>query len=115
MPPIVAQLLTIGGMFALLYFLMIVPDKKRRKQYNNMLANLKVNDEVMTKGGIIGKVISIDEENIVLETGPSRARIKLSKNGIGQLLNEKDEKDESVTKNKETKEIPMAKEVKEDK
>lgn len=114
MSPILMQLLPIAGMFALLYFLMIVPDKKRRKQYDNMLNDLRVNDEVMTKGGIIGKIISIDEDSIVLESGPNRVRIKLSKNGIGQLLNKKED-EISENKTKETKEIPMAKEIKEEK
>lgn len=110
---ILVQLLPIVLMFVLLYFLMIVPDKKRRKQYESMLDNLKVNDEIMTKGGIIGRIITIDEENIVLETGPSRARIKLNKNGIGQVLNSREE--EKPKEESNTEELPMAKEIKEEK
>ena len=43
--------------FVVFYFVLILPEKKRRKQYEEMLTNVKVNDEVMTRGGIIGKII----------------------------------------------------------
>lgn len=52
-----------------------------------MLSSLKVNDEIMTRGGIIGKLINIQDKFIILETGPDRVRIKLDKNGISSVLN----------------------------
>ena len=73
------------GMFYLVVFL---PESKRKKKYNSMLNDLKVNDEVMTRGGIIGKVTSIQEDHILLQTGPDRARLKVSKNGIANVLTE---------------------------
>lgn len=105
MPKMLIQLIPIIFMFVVAYLVMFIPDKKRRKQYEGMLNNLKVNDEVMTKGGIIGKLISIDDESVVLESGPSRARIKVHKNGIGTVLSSREEKSE----------VPVAKEVKEEK
>jgi preprotein translocase subunit YajC len=56
-----------------------------------MISNLKVNDEVMTRGGIIGKIINIQDNYIILETGPDRVRIKLDKNGISNVLNTNNE------------------------
>ena len=41
-------------MFAIMYFLLILPEKKRNKKYNAMLSELQVNDEVLTRGGIVG-------------------------------------------------------------
>ena len=58
-----------AAMFAIMYFLLILPEKKRSKKYNNMLAELQVNDEVLTRGGIVGKIITIDEDQLVIQSG----------------------------------------------
>ncbi|MBM7870131.1 preprotein translocase subunit YajC [Clostridium pascui] len=74
-------------MLAFFYIIVYIPENKRKKKYKSMLDTLKVNDEIITKGGILGKVITIQDTFIVLETGPSKARIKLDKNGILSVLN----------------------------
>jgi preprotein translocase subunit YajC len=71
----------------LFYLMIFIPEKKRKKQYGDMLTSLKVNDEIMSKGGIMGRIINIQDEYVILETGPERARIKLAKNGISQVVN----------------------------
>lgn len=68
--------------FVIFYFFLIIPEKKRKKKYNGMIDELKVNDEVVTKGGIIGKIIHIDEKTITLETSPAKTKIKFEKTGI---------------------------------
>ena len=68
--------------FVIFYFFLIIPEKKRKKKYNGMIDELKVNDEVVTKGGIIGKITHIDEKTISLETSPAKTKIKLEKTGI---------------------------------
>ncbi|MDR5587008.1 MULTISPECIES: preprotein translocase subunit YajC [Clostridium] len=73
--------------FVVFYFLLILPEKKKKKQYGNMISELKVKDEIMTRGGIIGKIVNIDDENIVIETSAAKTRIKLSKSGISYKLN----------------------------
>lgn len=102
-------------MMVLLYAVMIIPEKKRRKKYEGMLNELKVNDEILTKGGIMGRIITVDNEFIVLESGPSRARIKLHKNGIASVLNSRAEEVKEDKNTKEIKETEEFKEVKEDK
>ena len=82
---VLAPLLITVVFFVIMYALMIVPDKKRRKKYDQMLNDLKVNDEVMTRGGIIGKVIKIEDDNIILESGPDRVRFKMSKRSISTV------------------------------
>jgi len=83
--------------FVLFYFMIFMPEKKRKKEYNNMLSSLAVNDEIMTKGGIMGRIINIQEEYVILESGPDRARIKMSKLGIASVT-------KSVNESVETKE-----------
>lgn len=87
MPQLLATLLPLVAMFAIMYFLLILPEKKRTKKYNTMLSELKVNDEVLTRGGIIGKIITIDEDKMVIQSGPDRVRFRVTKNSIAQKLN----------------------------
>ncbi|OPJ63578.1 preprotein translocase subunit YajC [Clostridium oryzae] len=69
-------------MLVIFYVLVLVPENRRKKKYNNMLNSLVLNDEIMTKGGIIGKITNIQDDFIIVQSGPDRTRIKLSKNGI---------------------------------
>lgn len=57
---------------AFFYLLIFLPESRRRKKYNAMLQELKVNDEVMTKGGIIGKITHIQDKVLTIQTGPDR-------------------------------------------
>ena len=54
-------------MFVILYFLMIRPQMKRQKEHRNMVANLAKGDEVITSGGLLGKVTKVTESYITLE------------------------------------------------
>ena len=87
MTQLLATILPLVAMFAIMYFLLILPEKKRTKKYNTMLSELKVNDEVLTRGGIIGKIITIDEDQMVIQSGPDRVRFRVTKNSIAQKLN----------------------------
>ena len=82
----IAQLLPMLLVFVVFYFVLILPEKKRKKQYGEMLDNLQLNDEVMTRGGVIGKIVSLDGENMVLESGPDRTRIRFAKNAIANKI-----------------------------
>lgn len=54
-------------MFVVLYFLMIRPQMKRTKEHRNMLAALKKGDEVVTAGGIVGKITKVGESYVTVE------------------------------------------------
>ena len=69
-------------MFIIFYFLLIVPEKKRKKKYQSMVDELKVNDEIVTRGGIIGKISHIDDKSVTIETSSAKTKIKLDKSGI---------------------------------
>lgn len=83
-------------MIALFYIFIFVPENKRKKKYGSMLSNLKVNDEISSRGGIIGKIVTIHDKFIILETGPDRVRIKLDKNGISHVINSKEQASEDT-------------------
>ena len=76
------SLIIIAGMFVLLYFFMIRPQKKQEKEVANMRNNLQVGDEITTIGGVIGKIVSIKEETIMVETGHDRTRIRFLRSAV---------------------------------
>lgn len=70
------------AMVAIFYFFMYRPQKKQEKETNNMRNNLAVGDEVTTIGGIIGKIISIKEETVVIETTGSSTKIRILRSAV---------------------------------
>lgn len=67
------------GMFALMYFVMIRPENKRKKEAEQMRAALKVGDNITTIGGVTGKVVSIKDDKFVVESGADQVRIEFAK------------------------------------
>lgn len=79
------SLISIGVIVVMLvamYFLMIRPQKKQEQEQNNMRNNLQVGDEITTIGGIIGKIVSIKEETLVLETSRDGTKIRILKTAV---------------------------------
>jgi preprotein translocase subunit YajC len=64
---------------ALLYFLMIRPQKRKEKKTQKMREALEVGDNVTTIGGVVGRVVSIKEDGIIIETGADRSKIQIKK------------------------------------
>jgi len=75
-----------GALIAIFYFLLIRPQSQARKKHAQLLANLKKNDEVVTSGGIIGKVREIKEQRVTIESGSSS--LVIDRNRIVQVGNE---------------------------
>lgn len=66
-------------LIGVMYFVMIRPQKKRQKEEQEMRASLEIGDEIITIGGIVGKVVTIRDEDIVIETGADRNKMKLQR------------------------------------
>ena len=66
-------------MFGVMYFMMIRPENKRKKEAEQMRSALKVGDKITTIGGIMGKVVDVKEEKFVIETGADQVRIEFLK------------------------------------
>lgn len=69
-------------LFFILYFFMIRPQQKKQKELQDVVANLKKGDRVVTNGGIIGTVSSIQEKYIVLNAGDSETKLEILKSAI---------------------------------
>ena len=93
------------------YFILIRPENKRKKQAQEMRDSIKKGDTITTIGGIIGRVVFVDGNTLVIETGEDRVRMQITKWAIsttGEAAKKKKEEEEP------TAEIP-APEEKEDK
>ena len=78
----IGSILLIVVMFVALYFFMIRPQKKQEKEQANMRNNLQVGDEITTIGGIIGKIVSIKEETVTIETSHDRTKIRILRSAV---------------------------------
>ena len=65
--------------FLIMYFIMIRPEKKKQKKIEAMRSALSVGDEIVTIGGITGKIVQITEDTITFETGEDRVRLQVKK------------------------------------
>ena len=72
------------GMFALMYFMMIRPQKKRQKEEQEMRNAVEVGDEITTIGGICGKVVIVKEQHLIIETGADRNRMQITRWAVQQ-------------------------------
>jgi preprotein translocase subunit YajC len=69
------------------YFLLIRPQQKRDKELKEMRANLKVGDEVVTIGGLVGKIFNVTEDMVTVEVGGDKTRLHVEKWAIGKMKN----------------------------
>ena len=83
-------LIMLGGMLAVMYFLMIRPQKKLEKELADMRNNLQIGDEVVTIGGIIGSVIIIKDDKLMIETG-SGSKITILRSAVKTVLKDEEE------------------------
>lgn len=67
------------------YFLMYRPQKKQEKETAQMRNNLMIGDEVVTIGGIMGRIVKVKEDYVVIETGSDRTKLKMRKTAIGSV------------------------------
>ena len=74
---LLGMILPLVLLFGVMYFFMIRPESKRKKETAKMRNELIVGDEVTTIGGIVGKVVNIKDDTITVETGADKVRIKL--------------------------------------
>lgn len=77
--------LMMGLLFVAFYFLLIRPQQKRQKQHQQMVAELNIGDEVMTAGGIVGRIASQSEQFVVVEIA-SGVEVKVQRQTISAVL-----------------------------
>lgn len=85
------------GFLVIFYIFAIRPQKKKEKQVQEMRSALRTGDEVVTIGGICGKIIKVKEDIVTIEVGTAKTKLDVTKWAIGSVTNKKD----SVSSKKE--------------
>lgn len=91
---------------AFFYFLLIRPQKKKEAEINEMRKNLRVGDEIITIGGIRGKIVKIKDEYVTIEVGTAKTKLELTKWAVGSVIKKnesKSKKDEDSKKEDDIK------------
>lgn len=74
-----SMIIMVVVLFVLMYFMMIRPQKKRQKEEQELRASIEIGDEIVTIGGIVGRVVTIRENDIIIETGSDRNKMKIER------------------------------------
>ncbi len=76
------SMIMLVAMFAIMYFMLIRPENKRKKEAEELRASIRKGDKITTIGGIVGTVVDVKENNVVIETSADKVRIELAKWGV---------------------------------
>ncbi|QNI36842.1 preprotein translocase subunit YajC [Edaphobacter albus] len=71
--------------FIVLYFLMIVPNQRKQKKWQEMLGKIKSGDRVTTNGGIRGTVLSVKDDSVILRVQPDGVKLEFVKSAIAAV------------------------------
>lgn len=89
------------GFLAIFYFLVIRPQKKKEAQINEMRSNLRVGDEVITIGGIRGKIIKAKDDYITIEVGSAKTKLEMTRWAVGSVVMKNESKSKKEEKAKD--------------
>lgn len=78
-------MLPIAGMFVIFWFLILRPQMRQQKERRNKLAAIKKGDQVLTGGGLVGKVIKVDDNYVDIELAPGM-KVKAVKSTIADII-----------------------------
>ncbi len=77
-------------MFGAMYFLLIAPQRKKQKEHEKMMGNLKAGDEVVTSGGIYGTITSVKDDRFIIRIGSDNAKVEVGKGFISSVVKKAD-------------------------
>jgi preprotein translocase subunit YajC len=72
--------------FGIFYFLLFMPMQRQRKNTQKMLAGLQNGNAVVTSGGIVGTIVSIDDDTLVLRVKPDNVKIQVARSSVSSLV-----------------------------
>ena len=80
-------------LIVVMYFLIIRPQKKREREVNRMRSNLHVGDEIITIGGICGKIVKTKEDSIVIQVGADKTKFEMMRWSVSKVVDSVEQKD----------------------
>lgn len=84
---LMTTILPLGILIILMYVLMIKPQQKREKAAKQMRNSLTVGDEIITIGGICGKIVKTKEESVVIQVGADKTKMEIMRWAVSQVVN----------------------------
>ncbi len=105
---LVMNIVMFGLLIFIFYFMIIRPNRKKEKEINEMRNGIKAGDEIITIGGICGKVVRVKEDSFILQVGASNTKIEMMRWGISKVTS----KGKGEAPKKEENSKPLAKNIK---
>ncbi len=84
-PPTLVSFLPLALVFVVFYFLLIRPQQQKAKEHRVLLANLKKNDEIITSGGLYGRVLAMADDVVTVEIAPT-VKVRVSRPQIASVV-----------------------------
>lgn len=78
-------LIMFGAIFAIFYFLIIRPQRKQQEEHSEMVEGLKAGDDIVTLGGIIGRIVHAEDDRLVVKTADG-TRLDVERSKVGRKL-----------------------------
>ncbi len=102
------NLLPLVLLIVIMYFLLIRPQKKKEKAVNEMRNGIKAGDEIITIGGLCGKVVKVKEETIVIQVGAEKLKFEMMKWSVSKVISSNSDSKASSKKAKPVEESQEA-------
>ena len=108
-----SMIIMLLAMFGVMYFFVMRPQKKKQKEEQAMRDNVQIGDEITTIGGLVGRVVTVKDDFLVIETGADRNKIKITRWAVSanNTANEKLEAERQAAK--EAAELEKASKIEE--
>ena len=87
-PTSLLTLAPLGFIFAIFYFLLIMPQQRRQKKWQKMLGELKSGDKVVTSGGLRGTIIALKDDSLHLRVPPDNLRLEVTRASVVSVVTE---------------------------
>lgn len=99
------QIVMLVALFAIMYFLLIRPQKKQEKQVREMRSALKVGDDIVTIGGICGKIVRVKDNRLTIQVGADKTKFDIEKWAVSRLDEGRKETASKTSKTEEEKKV----------
>lgn len=100
------QLVILVVFIGLMYFLLIRPQKKKEKTIQEMRSSLQVGDEIVTIGGICGKIVKTKDDSIVIQVGADKVKFEMMRWSVSSVVNSSRASSKSAVEEEEKKVMP---------
>src|SRR5262252_9676 len=88
----IAPIVMMVAIFAIFYFLLIMPQQRKQKKWAEMLTRVKSGDKVVTSGGITGVVMSAKDDSLILRVAPDNIKLEVSRSSVVSLTTNEEDK-----------------------